>query len=179
MLQLSEALASAGECGRALVVMGSIDKGKLTEEQAHRHVVMSANLLQRSGLDDKAAALLRSRMDKTTNAASFARLEAELARCRVASGDLGEARQLLVDAVGKLPPGPEARGAICYLAEVCLMSRCYDQAIGVCLQLRQADEPAIRVKANQILAEAHLARREYQVAAASLTAAGAKGGAEK
>jgi len=179
MLQLSEALSSAGECGRALVVMGSIDKSKLTDEQAHRHAVVSAGLLQRSGLDGKAAALLRSRMDKTTDMANYARLAVELARCRVASGDLGEARQLLADAVGKLPPGPEARGAVCYLAEVCLLSRCYDQAIAVCRQLSQAEEPAIRAKANQVLAEAHLARGEYQVAAASLAAAAGKGGAEK
>jgi len=107
---------------------------------------------------------------------SFARLEVELARCRVASGDLGEARQRLVDAVGKLPPGPEARGAICYLAELCLRSRCYDQAIAVAQRLVQAEEPAIRAKANQVLAEAHLARKEYQVAAASLSAAGSPGG---
>jgi len=162
------------------VVMGAIDKDKLTDEQAQRHAVMSARLLQRSGLEDKAAALLRSRMDKTKNAVSFSRLAVELARCRVASGDLVEARQLLVDAVGKLPPGPEARGAVCCLAEVCLRSRCYDQAIAVAQRLVQAEEPAIRAKANQVLAEAHLARREYQVAAASLVAAGSgAGGAEK
>ncbi len=176
MLQLSEALSSSQECGRALVVMGNIDQGKLTDEQAYRYVVMSARLLQRSGLDGKAAALLRSRMDKTTDAASHARLAVELARCRAASGDISEARQLLIDAVGKLPPGPEARGAVCYLAEVCLRSRCYDQAIAVAQQLRQAEEPAIRAKANQVLAEAHLARKEYQVAAASLAAAGSGGG---
>jgi tetratricopeptide (TPR) repeat protein len=176
MLQLSEALSSGEECGRALVVMGNMDKGKLTNEQAHRHAIISARLLQRSGLDHKAAALLRSRMDKTTDAANYARLEVELARCRVASGDLAEARQLLADAVGKLPPGPEARGAVCYLAEVCLLSRCYDQAIAVSQRLLQAEEPAIRAKANQVLAEAHLARKEYQVAAASLAAAGSGGG---
>jgi tetratricopeptide (TPR) repeat protein len=176
MLQLSDALSRDEGCGRALVVMGNMDKGKLTDEQAHRYVVMSAKLLQRSGLDDKAAALLRSRMDKTTDAVSYARLAVELARCRVASGDLAEARQLLVDAVGKLPPGPEARGAICDLAEACLLSRCHDQAIAVCQQLLQAEEPAIRAKANQVLAEAHLARKEYQLAAASLSAAGGGGG---
>jgi tetratricopeptide (TPR) repeat protein len=180
MLQLSDALSSSEECGRALVVMGNIDKGNLTDAQAYRHAVMSARLLQRSGLDDKAAALLRSRMDKTTDAVSFSRLAVELARCRVASGDLVEARQLLLDAVGKLPPGPEARGAVCCLAEVCLRSRCYDQAIAVAQRLVQAEEPAIRAKANQVLAEAHLARREYQVAAACLVAAGSgAGGAEK
>jgi len=176
MLQLSEVLSSGEECGRALVVMGNLDKGKLTDAQAQRYAVMSARLLHRSGLEDKAVALLRSRMDKTTDAVSFARLEVELARCRVASGDLGEARQRLVDAVGKLPPGPEARGAICYLAELCLRSRCYDQAIAVAQRLVQAEEPAIRAKANQVLAEAHLARKEYQVAAASLSAAGSPGG---
>jgi len=179
MLMLSEALYSGDQCGRALVVMGNIDKDKLSSEQMYRYVVMSARLLQRSGLDEKAARLLRSQMDKATEPSRYARFEAELARCRQASGDLEEARQLLIDAVGKLPPGPEARRAVCLLAEVCLRGGHNDQAIAVSSQLVQADEPAIRGKANTLLAEAYLARKEYQLAAASLAAAGQAGGTYK
>lgn len=176
MLMLSESLSCGAECGRALVVMGNIDTDKLSPEQRYRYVVMSARLLQRSGLEEKAAGLLRSQMEKTTDPACHARLQVALARCREASGDLEEARQFLVAAVGKLPPGPEARQAVCLLAEVCLRGGHYDQAIAVSRQLVRADEPAIRSKANTLLAEAHLARREYRLAAASLAAASQAGG---
>ncbi len=179
MLMLSEALSSGVECGRALVVMGNIDKDKLSPEQRYRYAVMSAKLLQRSGLDEKAAGVLWSQMATTTDPASYARLEVEMARCREASGDLEEARQLLVEAVGKLPPGPEARRAVCLLAEVCLRGGYYNQAIAVSRQLIQADEPAIRSKANTLLAEAYLVRKQYQLAAASLAAAGQAEGIDK
>jgi len=179
MLTLSETLSQGDQCGRALVVMGNIDKDKLSSEQMYRYVAMSARLFQHSGLDEKAAGLLRSQMGKTTDPARYARLEVELARCREASGDLEEARQLLVEAVGALSPAPETRRAIYLLARICLRGGHYSQAIAVCRQLVQADEPDIRDKANMLLAEAYLASKKYQLAAASLAAAGQTGGTDK
>ncbi len=179
MLTLSEALSSDAQCARALVVMGNIDEEKLSPNQQYRYVVMSAKLLQLSGLDEKAAGLLRTHMEKTTDPVRFAKLEVDLARCRKAAGALEEARQLLVAAVGQLPPGPDARWAICLLAEVCLSGGHHDQAIAVSRQITQADEPAIRIKANKLLAEAYLARKQYQLAAASLEAASQVRGTDK
>lgn len=179
MLMLSEALSAGSECGRALVVMGNIDKDRLSPNQQYRYVVMSSKLLQSSGLDEKAAALLRTHMEQTTDPVRFAKLAVDLARCRKASGALEEARQLLVAAVGQLPPGYEARQVVCLLAEVCLRGGHYDQAIAVSRQIIQADEPEIRSKANKLLAEAYLARKEYQLAAASLEASDQAGGTDK
>ena len=84
------------------------------------------------------------------------------AECRAATGDYDEARQVLVEAVSKLPPGLEARRAVCDLAEVCLSAGRYEQALSVAGQVAGADEPDIRNRANTVLAEAHLARKEYQ-----------------
>ena len=171
LLELSEALAAGEECGRALVVMGNLDPERLDGEQRYRYVTALARLYQRSGLDDKAAGLLRRQMDRTLDAARWARLGAELARCRAKSGDYEEARLILVEAVGKLPPGPEARYAVCRLAETCLSAKRYEQAMAVARQLTRVDEPDIRARANKVLAEAHLARKEYRKAAECLAAA--------
>jgi len=180
LLELGEAMADGQECGRALVVIGSIKAEDLKGEQLFRYVTTSARLLQRSGLDDKAAGLLRRQMDKTTDPANWARLGVELARCRMTAGDREEARLLLADAVGKLPAGPQARYAVCELAEVCLAGKQYEQAMAVARQLVTADEKDIRARANKVLAEAHLARKEYQQAAEFLAAVGAgEGGTGK
>ncbi len=179
MLMLGETLSSGSQCGRALVVMGNIDKDRLSPDLRFRYVITSAKWLNRSGLADKAVRLLRSELDETTDPVRFARLQVALARCRESTGHLEEARQLLVASVGKLPPGPEARRAVCLLAEVCLRGGHHDQAMAVSKQLVQATEPDIRSRANALLAETHLVRKEYRLAAASLKAAGLTEGTDK
>jgi len=179
LLELSEVLAAGEQCGRALVVMGNLDPERLDGEQRYRYVTALARLYQRSGLDDKAAGLLRRQMGRTLEPARWARLAVELARCRAAAGDCEDARLILVEAVGKLPPGPEARGAVCDLAEICLSERRYEQAMAVARQLIEADEPDIRTRAKKVLAEAHLTRREYRRAAECLASVGSGEGGAK
>lgn len=170
LLVLSEALSAGRRYGEALVAMGNLDPDRLSGEQLYRYVTGMAKLYQRSGLDEKAAGLLRRQMDRTLNPLQWARLATELADCLAESGKYEAARLTLVEAVGMLPPGPEARSVMCRLAELCLAAKRHEQALAVARQLLDAGEPSLRPRVNKVLAEAHLAREEYDRAAEHLAA---------
>jgi tetratricopeptide (TPR) repeat protein len=163
LIELARVYISRDHFARALGALRRLEAEKLTEQQAYEFLQMRVHVLRSMGLVEDARMFLESRLTGITDPQQLAVLTLELARCRQAAGDLGAARRLMSEALGRLPTDRQNQAAACDLADLCLRVGDPAQAITLTTEvLRSSCPPAVRKRASEILGSAYLAQRDYE-----------------
>ena len=99
-----------------------------------------------------------------------AKLRIEQARCYRNAGRLTDAYNILINAPEMLSPGRDARDAACDLGEICLQIGRPGQAIVVASGVLKSSPKGFHSRrARTILADAYLAKKDYENAATTLS----------
>jgi tetratricopeptide (TPR) repeat protein len=169
-LALAGAWRGAGDLTRALAMSLHLNKDAETDQQKYQSLQTAAGVYRDMGLPEIGAALLKGKLLSVSDPAIRAKLRIEQARCYRDAKRYALAYAILTEAPKKLLPGIEARRAACDLAEVCLRTARPAQAAlvagGV---LKSSSTGPCRRRARKLLAEAYLAKREYDNAATTLS----------
>jgi hypothetical protein len=121
------------------------------------------------GLPDRAASLIRTRLEGLEDREHKARLTAILAGCYRDEEDYAQAYNLLLAAVPQLPAGLITWQATADLAEVCLKMNKSAQTVCLCQELLKNTDLSgeLHSRVEKTLAQACLDRQEYALAAAA------------
>ncbi|HUT30651.1 MAG TPA: tetratricopeptide repeat protein [Sedimentisphaerales bacterium] len=158
-----------GQPVEALDVLENVQSRRIPPQEYIEILVLKAAVLRSMGLVNKAVATLGDTAQYLAEPRLKARASLELARCRVAKGDLELAYKDLAETLTLAEPGPEAHEITVELADVCLRLSRNPQAISLCSRLLAA-EPAmqIRQRALKVLARAYGEQKDYDKAALAL-----------
>jgi len=156
-LHLAEVERRRGDYVAALEMIGRIPQETLSQYWVSRVLTAKARLLREIGLADTAITLLRRKIEFFADSETRARMTLELARCQMARGDLAEARDDLVDALGRVQDPAIFKEGQILLARISLDLKDYSQAERLCLAyLRRTDTTeAERRTAFELLGRAY------------------------
>ncbi len=168
LLELVSADIYRGDLSEAVGALKKIDERMLTERQKHRWLLLHSLAYRRMGLHGTAIGLLRSRIQTIVDEQLRCAIALELAKCYLAADDPDSAHALLVDVLPKMEPSRELYEGSCKLAEICLRTERYEQAVTILSAVVKGPCPEdIRRRASEMLVAAHLFRKEYQQAVAA------------
>ncbi len=170
LIELAHAYRDSGDFTKAIVTLRKIDKDVRGQRQNRRILSLTAQCYRAMGLSEKAASFLRGNITSVRDSRLRAQLGVELAQCYYDAEQFSEAYDTLTDTLEVLPPGASAHKAACRLAEICLKTGKPDQAVtltrGV---LNSSASQQCRKRAQKLLADAYLAKREYENVARTLS----------
>jgi tetratricopeptide (TPR) repeat protein len=150
----------------------------LLDDACHRQVsntqltelsLLKAHVLREMGLVEKAIILLAEREPYISDAQLKAKIARELARCRLAKGDLVLAQKTLSDAMVLAEHGDLAHQIAVELADVCLRLNQTSEVISICLQvLGQKPSARVKQKALELLSAGYNHQKQFDKAALAL-----------
>jgi tetratricopeptide (TPR) repeat protein len=161
------------QLGQYVAALSALDR-TLQEDpppaQSDEIALLRAEVLRAMGLPERATAVLSHRVVGASSPTMQARMNRELARCYLETGDAAQARKLLADALPKMAPGPLAHETAVDLAAACVQSNVPLQAVAVCRELLKAPcaEP-VRKRAMEVLGSAYAQQGDYERAALALS----------
>jgi tetratricopeptide (TPR) repeat protein len=167
---LAQAYRDSGNYARAIVSLRRIAKDARNQRQNARILSLTAQCYRAMGLPEKGASFLRGNITSVTDSVLRAQVGVELAQCYYDANKLSKAYATLTSTLEILPPGDSAHQAACNLAKICLKIGKADQAITLTRGVLNSSASEQRQKeARKILADAYLAKRQYEKATMTLT----------
>jgi tetratricopeptide (TPR) repeat protein len=170
-LELCRLLMAQADYVGALGALNALEASGLPQTKAGEALLLHAQLLRTIGLPRRGILMLQKAGPPAPGSPLEIQMEVELARCRVADGDLEGARAALTQALPKTPQGPEAQDLVCELAEICLrLGEARQTASLMTDLLRSRCGAAVRRRACQALAAARVLQHDYEGAALAYAA---------
>ncbi len=170
-IELAEAYRKTGNLARAMSTLHKV----IGEIQSPRHKYQfystTARIYRSMSLPERGASFLRGKMPSVSDPQMHAKLNVELALCYRDAGALSYAYVALTKALEVLDPGDSSNESACELAGICLEINRPGQAVtlaGGVMKSSTADRKHRR-RARSLLAEAYLAKKEYEKAALTLS----------
>jgi tetratricopeptide (TPR) repeat protein len=151
----------------ALGVLESTGGWQLSQQEAVELALLQAQALRSIGLAEKAVGPLQEKSRYLPSPELQAKVALELARCRIASGDLESARNLLGPIFETAEPGPLADQIGRELALVCLRLGQTAQAVSVCSLLLERAAASERPALLALLADAYRQQGKFDQAVAA------------
>jgi tetratricopeptide (TPR) repeat protein len=151
----------------ALGVLESTGGWQLSQQEAVELALLQAQALRSIGLAEKAVGPLQEKSRYLPSPELQAKVALELARCRIASGDLESARNLLGPIFETAEPGPLADQIGRELALVCLRLGQTAQAVSVCSLLLERAAASERPALLSLLADAYRQQGKFDQAVAA------------
>ena len=150
----------------AIKVLSLLSREKLSAPQSCRKAILAAEIYRSMGLVDKARSILRLELGAVGDKTLRSKIGIGLAKCHIASGDHVSARNLLMEILPNLRPGPDLWNASLQLANVCVKFNQPDQAISVLKPILKSQcSSEIRRQITNALGEAYLLKKQYNKAA--------------
>ncbi len=167
---LAQAYRDSGNYARAIISLRRIAKDARNQRQNSRILCLTAQCYRAMGLPEKAASFLRGNITSITDSVPRAQVGVELAQCYYDADKLSKAYATLTITLEVLPPGDSAHQAACNLAKICLKTGKADQAVTLTRGVLNSSASKQRKKeARKILADAYLAKRQYEKATMTMT----------
>jgi tetratricopeptide (TPR) repeat protein len=158
-----------GQPVEALDVLENVQSWRIPPQEYIEILLLKVAVLRSMGLVDKAITTLGDKTQYLAEPRLKVRASLELARCRMAKGDLELACKDLAEILTLAEPGHEAHEITVELADVCLRLFRNPQAISLCSRLLAAEPPMqIRQRALKVLARAYREQKDYDKAALAL-----------
>lgn len=169
-LLLADVEARQGHFAAATRALDEIKPDQLKPAELFELTGVNADVLRQMGLPDRAASLIRTRIEGLADRGQKARLMAIMAACCRDEEDYAQAYNLLLTAMPQLPAGKITWEATADLADVCLKMNKPAQTARLCQDLLKNNELSgeLHCRVQKTLAQACLDRQEYAQASAAV-----------